>query len=427
MQTAHPRDPAVIADLVGENVAHGGSRAQSQERGASVGREARSVSVDILVVGGGPAGLVAARAAAERGCEVLLVERDPAIGLPVRCGEGVGSKGLEEFLDPCNGEASWVSRRITRVEFRSPNGSVVRVGHGDIGYVLDRSQFEPALAEQAVGAGATIRVGAEVSGLSRDGAAWVARVNGDERVRARIVIGADGVESMVGRWAGIDTRVRAKDMESCAQVLLDDVDVDPDAIVLHFGNEIAPGGYAWIFPKGPRSANVGLGVVALRARRPAMGYLDDYVSTTFARGTLKNKTVGGVIVQTTVRRTVADGIMLVGDAAHMINPLSGAGIVNGMKAGRMAAETAAEAIAEGDTSEKRLGEYHQRWMELLGRDHERFYRVKEALGKFDDRFFDSLACSVNTIPEEKRTLRRIFGAALFQQPALLPVIFRYFA
>jgi digeranylgeranylglycerophospholipid reductase len=134
-----------------------------------------------------------------------------------------------------------------------------------------------------------------------------------------------------------------------------------------------------------------------------------------------------VIVQTTVRSTVTDGVILCGDAAHMINPLSGAGIVNGMKAGRMAAETAAAAIKDGDTSERRLGEYHQRWMQILGHDHERFYRVKEALGKFDDAFFNGLACSVSGIPEEKRTLRRIFATALFQQPTLLPVIFRYFA
>jgi digeranylgeranylglycerophospholipid reductase len=385
------------------------------------------VIVDVLVVGGGPAGLVAARVAAERGCEVLLVERDPAIGLPVRCGEGVGAKGIEEFLDPENGNAPWVSKRITRVEFRSPNGSQVRVGHGDIGYVLDRSRFEPVLARQATSAGACIRVGAEVTGLSREGSIWVATINGDERVSARVLIGADGVESMVGRWAGIDTRVRAKDMESCAQVLLDDVDIDPEAIVLHFGNDIAPGGYAWIFPKGDRSANVGLGVVALRARHNALAYLDDYVGATFPRGRRRDTTVGGVVVQTTLKSCVADGILLCGDAAHMINPLSGAGIVNAMKAGRMAAETAAEAIVEENTSAARLGAYHEQWMELLGRDHERFYRVKEALGKFDDTFFDSLACSVNEIPEDKRTLRRIFYTALFQQPALLPVIFRYFA
>jgi digeranylgeranylglycerophospholipid reductase len=158
-----------------------------------------------------------------------------------------------------------------------------------------------------------------------------------------------------------------------------------------------------------------------------MAYLDDYIGASFPSGTRRDTTVGGVVVQTTVRSCVADGVLLCGDAAHMINPLSGAGIVNGMKAGRMAGETAAAAIAAGDVSTRRLGAYHERWMESLGRDHERFYRVKEALGKFDDHFFDSLACSVNAIPEEKRTLRRIFYSALFQQPALLPVIFRYFA
>jgi digeranylgeranylglycerophospholipid reductase len=391
-------------------------------------REARSASVDVLIVGGGPAGLVAARVAAEGGCHVLLLERDPAIGAPVRCGEGVGAKGLEEFLDPRGGAAPWVSQRITRVEFRSPNGMVVRVGQGDVGYVLDRTRFESVLADQAIGAGAAVRTGAEVTGLAREPNGWLAHVNGGaEHVRARVVIGADGVESMVGRWAGIDTRVRAKDMESCAQVLLDDVDIDPTAIVLHFGNDIAPGGYAWIFPKGPRSANVGLGVVALRARRTALGYLAEYAQANFPTGKTKIRTVGGVIVQTTVRSTVADGVVLCGDAAHMINPLSGAGIVNAMKAGRLAGETVAEAIAGGDTSGRRLAPFHDRWMHLLGRDHERFYRVKEQLGKFDDAFYDSLACSVNDIPEDRRTLRRIFRTALVQHPALLPVILRYFA
>ena len=389
--------------------------------------------VDVLVVGGGPGGLVAAREVAANGrFDVLLVERDRAVGAPVRCGEGVGSRGLGEFLDPTG--ASWVARRISRVVFWAPDGASVPIAHGDVGYILDRTRFEPALAADAAVAGAEIRLGTEVTGLRRDGATWIAELrgpHGPSQVRARIVIGADGVESMVGRWAGLDTRVPARDMESCAQYVLGNIDVDDDAIVLHFGESVAPGGYAWVFPKGDRTANVGLGVVTVHARktrpgRTAVGYLDAYVQAIFPTGVKTGRTVGGVIVHTTVKRPFADGIMLCGDAAHMINPLSGAGIVNAMKAGRLAGETACAALDVADTSARRLSSYYDRWMAMLGSDHERFYRVKEALSRFDDAFFNRLARTVLGIPEDRRTLGRVFAAALAQHPSLLPVIARYF-
>jgi digeranylgeranylglycerophospholipid reductase len=110
----------------------------------------------------------------------------------------------------------------------------------------------------------------------------------------------------------------------------------------------------------------------------------------------------------------------------MINPLSGGGIVNAMKSGRLAAETALTALATGDTSATALAPYQTRWMRLLGDDHVRFYQVKEALARFDDAFYDSLARTVNRIPERRRTLRRIFGEALVRHPSLLPVVAKYF-
>ena len=110
----------------------------------------------------------------------------------------------------------------------------------------------------------------------------------------------------------------------------------------------------------------------------------------------------------------------------MINPLSGGGIVNAMKAGRLAAETIVAALDGGDTSAAALAPYHARWMRLLGEDHVRFYEVKEALARFDDAFFDGLARTVNRIPERRRTLGRIFASALVRHPGLLPVIAKYF-
>ncbi|HVO34860.1 MAG TPA: NAD(P)/FAD-dependent oxidoreductase [Gemmatimonadales bacterium] len=386
-------------------------------------------TADVLVVGGGPAGCVAAWEAAAGGAgRVLLIERDRAIGAPVRCAEGVGSEGLREFLDPDG--APWVSRQITKVIFRAPDDTEVVLGSRDVGYVLDRTRFEPVLADLAAQAGAEIRIGTEAVGMERANGAWRVGLRGprgDEAWTAKVVIGADGVETMVGRWAGIDTRVAARNMESCAQYVVGNIDFDPDAIYLHFGPSVAPGGYAWIFPKGVGVANVGLGVVALRSDgRNARAYLDDYIAKHFPRGTVTGLTVGGVISGATLKRTVADGVMLAGDAAHMINPLSGGGIINAMKAGRLAGRHAARALRAGDTSERSLQAYHDEWMELLGNAHLLYYRLKETINKFDDDFLNRLARTVNGIPIEKRTLGRVMASALVHHPTLLPIAAKLF-
>src|SRR5947199_5474424 len=387
--------------------------------------------VDVLVVGAGPAGAVAAweakRAAPE--LDVLLLERDRAVGAPVRCAEGVGDAGLREFASP--DAAPWVAGKITRVVFIAPDDTEVGVAERDVGWILDRTRFDAFLAAQAVAQGAELRVGTEAAELRRvvDGR-WEVCARGSQGAatwRARIVIGADGVETMVGRWAGLDTRVPARDMESCAQYVLEGIDFDPDAIYLQFGADIAPGGYAWVFPKSPGVANVGLGVVALKAdARNARQYLDAWIARRYPRGAKTACTVGGVIVHTTIRQTYTDGVLVAGDAAHMINPLSGGGIVNAMKAGRLAGRVATAAIRAGDTSASRLSAYHAGWMALLGDDHLKYYRLKRALEGLDDAFFNSLARTANAILPEQRTLGRIFAHALVRHPQLIPVAARFF-
>ncbi len=387
--------------------------------------------VDVLVVGAGPAGAVAAWHAkqAAPGLDVVLLERDRAVGAPVRCAEGVGDAGLREFANPDG--ADWVSRRISDVIFQAPDDTEVVLANCGVGWVLDRTRFDAFLAARAAAEGATVLVGAEATAMARNGdQRWHVRVKErgrDDVYRARVVIGADGVETMVGRWAGLDTRVPARDMESCAQYVLQGIDFNPDAIYLQFSNAIAPGGYAWIFPKGVGVANVGLGVVALKSDgRNARQCLDDWVARRFPGGTRTGYTVGGVIVHTTIKQTYADGVLVAGDAAHMINPLSGGGITNAMKAGRLAGKTAAAAICAGDTSAHRLAAYHHAWMGLLGEDHLKYYRIKQALEGVDDAFFDKLARTVNTIAPGKRTIGRVFTHALIRHPQLIPVAARFF-
>src|ERR1051325_10215592 len=192
--------------------------------------------------------------------------RDRAVGAPVRCAEGVGDAGLREFADPDG--ADWVSRRIKDVIFQAPDDTEVVMANSGVGWILDRTRFDAYLAAEAARSGAAVLVGTEATGMARNGdGRWHVQVKERGRettYRARVVIGADGVETMVGRWAGLDTRVPSRDMESCAQYVLQGIDFNPDAIYLQFSSAIAPGGYAWIFPKGVGVANVGLGVVALK-------------------------------------------------------------------------------------------------------------------------------------------------------------------
>ena len=387
--------------------------------------------VDVLVVGAGPAGSVAAWHAKQAAPEldVVLLERDPAVGAPVRCAEGVGDAGLREFVNP--DRADWTSRRITSVIFQAPDDTEVVLADCGLGWILDRTRFDAYLAAQAAATGAEVLVGAEATAMTRNGdGRWHVRVveRGTETVyQARVVIGADGVETMVGRWAGLDTRVPSRDMESCAQYVLQGIDFDPDAIYLQFSDAIAPGGYAWIFPKAVGVANVGLGLVALKTDgRNARQYLDAWIARRFPNGARTGYTVGGVIVHTTIKKTYADGVMIAGDAAHMINPLSGGGINNAMKGGRLAGCTAAAAIREGDTSERRLSAYHKAWMDLLGEDHLKYYRIKQALEHMDDAFYNSLARTVNRIAPDKRTIGRVFTHALMRHPQLIPVAARFF-
>ncbi len=177
---------------------------------------------DVIVVGGGPAGSTAARYAASGGASVLILEKDRDIGYPVRCGEAVSHEGVTQFIEP---DPKWIAATVTKFRLVAPNGKEVIPLLDGAGYVLERRLFDYAVAKLAAEEGAEIITKAYAYDLLTDSAGKAVGVKAlikDERVeiRSRIVIGADGVESRVGRWAGIDSVCSIHDMESCAQMTL---------------------------------------------------------------------------------------------------------------------------------------------------------------------------------------------------------------
>ncbi|MEE4310694.1 MAG: NAD(P)/FAD-dependent oxidoreductase [candidate division KSB1 bacterium] len=385
-------------------------------------------SYDIVIVGAGPAGSTAARFAAMSGCNVLLLEKDREIGVPVRCGEAVSEISLNKFFEIRQG---WIANRIEGVRLIAPDGTVVPVNHPDGGYILNRKVFDQDLAQMAGAEGATIVTKAYVSDLivadGRVCGVQVEHLGETYRVRAKIVIGADGVESRVGRWAGLQTHVGLRDMESCVQMTLSNIDIDRRYCDFYFSSTLAPGGYVWVFPKDERTANVGLGVSGeYNRQKPAIKYLNEFVKNKFPGATRLITVAGGVPCAPFMKEIVRDGFMLVGDAAHQANPMTGGGIMASVIASRIAGETAAKAVKLNDVSQKALREYPEKWHETGGIVHQRSYRLKEVVYKLTDADLNRTAMKIDKLKPDKRTIISIFKTALFNHPKLIPDIIKVF-
>ena len=374
-------------------------------------------SYDLIIVGAGPGGSTAACVAAQAGLAVLLLEKRQEIGSPVRCAEGVGHDQLLHFIEP---DPRWIATEVNLAEITTLENdqSQTMRAEGGRGYILERRIFDRVLAERAALAGAQVRVKTAATGLIvENGRVCGIRIRhgdyisgaGEAEISARVVIAADGVESQVGRWAGLDTQMPLKDSMVCVQYLLSGIDIDPNCTSYTIGYQTAPGGYAWIFPKGEGKANVGLGVQAdlwekvsagLAVQPTVLGFLTRFIEANpgLEQGSPVTLIAGDVPVALSPGRMVTDGLMLVGDAARQVDPLTGGGIINAMSAGRLAAQTAVLAIETDDTSADYLSRYPQEWGRTVGRKLQRNYRLREKftpLQRSDERFVRAFALAAS--------------------------------
>jgi digeranylgeranylglycerophospholipid reductase len=386
---------------------------------------------DVIVVGGGPAGSMAALYAAREGVEVLLLEKDREIGTPVRCAEAVGKDGVERIL----GEKiplSWVAATINRFMFVAPDGTQICPQVNMTGYVLNRKIFDLELANRAGLSGARIETRAYVRNLLLNGKkveGVLCQLDGETRqIRSDIVIGADGVESRVGRWAGVNTTILMKDMETCAQVLLGNLSIGMDTCIFYFSQKKFPGGYAWVFPKGNGMANVGLGIAGNVVKsKSARVRLNNFIDEYFPDLPVLNRIVGGVPCGNRLSRISGEGFLLAGDAAWQSNPISGGGITTAMAAGKLAGQIAARGVKSKNCSASFLEEYEKEWDQIGGKAHRRNYKIKEAVRKLSDEQLNATAHALHKLDPEKQTLLKIFQTALIHHPSLFIDIIKVMA
>ena len=350
--------------------------------------------IDVLVIGAGTGGCVAARLASEAGLRVALVERSSArdVGRKV-CGNAVTDDGVETMRKygaaPTEAEVAaqvWGGTLIL-------DGGRVRMGTRKSGVILNRLTFGQRVLADAVAAGVELIDGCSCVGWTdRDSATVRLRWGDDEEadVAAKIVIDASGYGAVLTRHRGPSHQAAPLDRNDVGIAYreiaptTEDIE-DPRQVVVVVGPEGARGGFGWVFPMGDRLVNVGVGTSLFEA---GSRFKDCYrkFSSSLPGMTLAEPvdTGAGLLpLRRPLPSLVGDRFMTIGDAGRQANPLHGGGIAPSVLAGGIAADVAVVAIGAGDTSTAGLWSYNVRFMREVGAQH----ATHEVLR----RFLDSLA------------------------------------
>ncbi len=356
---------------------------------------------DIVVIGSGPGGATAARYAAMRGMRVLLLDKRQELGAPVQCSGAISRHALvenevvisDEFIQqPIYGFTIYSENgQSTQIDYRElkPQEYGTGADQRPLGYVVDRRRFDRHLMAMAERSGVDVMLKAEAVDIHRENGHALLRVRhyADElTIRCRVIIGADGLQSQVGKWAGLQTHMKFTELASCLQFVTDGVEAD-GLLEIITGHQWAPGGYAWVFPKGHGYTEIGLGIICSMSKNNAREHLDHFLKNSFMKERFKNVRIleiqgGGVPLSHPLRTQFADNLILVGDAARQVNPITGGGIHTALTAGRIAGQFLGEHLNNShDHSAKSMSRYQELWMEKNGKKMWELYGIKVKIFK----------------------------------------------
>ncbi len=356
--------------------------------------------IDVLVVGAGPAGAVAAKHAAVEGFGVLLVDRLPAEDVGRKtCGNGLaidGATAMRPYADPPSGaEIAWEIQAGALVL----SDTDTRVTIPKSGFVLNRLVFGQRLLGEAIEAGAEFVDGCSCAGWSdRESNRVRLDVEGgeSEEVTARVVVDASGYRAVLTRTGGPlrhetlgrdDVGIGYREILPLTSPL-----AEPRTVIVDLGAEEARGGYAWIFPMGERLANIGLGAPLSTASRDLRSvhhaFLERYPDI---RTTDPLEAGAGMLpLRRPLVTMVGNGFIAAGDAGCQANPLHGGGIAPGIIGGGMAGRTAAEALRSGSSSADALWPYSLAFMREVGARHAAHDFLRRVLFSLSPQEFDFL-------------------------------------
>lgn len=384
---------------------------------------------DVIVVGGGPGGLSAATALAREGFDVLVAEEHRVTGEPVHCTGVLAKEAFDEFDIPRES----ILNALQTVRFFSPSGQTISHATETIeALVVDRALFDRGLHQRAREAGASVVLDARVAAVDVQPRSVIVRCEDGRELRGRAVVIACGASYKLQRSLGLGLPaafLRSAQMELPA--------TEAGDVEVHFGHDIAPKGFAWVVPAkrgAERYVRVGL-------------MCDHSASTFFARLVDRARSRWGlqspasmsdiarprqkILPLAPIRRTYADRVVAVGDAAGLVKATTGGGIYYSLVSGTAAAAVLAESLRADDLSAGSLKRYEKQWRGRLGAE----LRAQLALRMLAQRLGDSdidalfeLARTNGIMPIVRQTARfnehRELIVSLFKHPPSRRLLFK---
>jgi geranylgeranyl reductase family protein len=379
--------------------------------------------IDVLIVGGGPGGLFMAARLAARGVRTLVCEEHARVGDPVHCTGVLSADSFAKFDLP----DSATLNQLTSVRFLSPGGIPVDYATpAPLATVIDRPVFDRALADRAAAAGAEIRVGARVTALDVDRAGVRAKV-GDTVVEARLAVLACGATYKFQRRFGFGlptTYLQTAQRELPARY--------PRDVELHFGQDVAPGGFAWAVPVlRPEGACVRIGVMASRDIRRCYQRMLERLGDRWGVSGGDVAPRVKILPLGAVGRTYGDRMLAIGDAAGLVKPTTGGGIHYSIVSGALAAGVVTSALADDRLDARSLSVYERAWRTELAAEFEAQQKLREVAASLSDEAIDNffeLAHTDGIMPIVRATARfnehRPLIRALFKHPPARRILFR---
>jgi len=337
---------------------------------------------DVIVVGGGPAGLLAARDLAAAGLSAIVIEEHDRIGVPVHC---TGVLGLDAF-DELDLPRETVLHTIHAARFISADGSSLLIDHDRVrAAIVDRAAFDEALATSAAAAGAEIRTGCRVRQIdvTPDG---VTVSTPDGLLQARACVMACGANYRFNRRLGLGLpRLFAHSAQREVPF------PETDHVEVYLGRQIAAGGFGWLVPfrrGGQPYARVG--VMCESRARAAFKTLSDRIGARFDIVPEWGEPRVKILPLAPVERTWSERVLAVGDAAGLVKATTGGGIFFGLLSGRIAADVLTSALAENCLTSTRLREYERRWRARLWPEMRAGLAFRTMAARLNDRAIDAL-------------------------------------